>query len=88
MPAVLGDEGKATKQEARYGPSTGRDHCAICRHYLVLRQELQVGRCTRVKGGVRPEDWCKFFASGGSTHRAPTIDRNPPKGVGAKEQDR
>jgi hypothetical protein len=88
VPGVFADAGKATKQEAQYGPGTGRAHCAICRYYMVVTAQLELGRCTRVKGGIRPEDWCKYFAGGGSTHKVPRIDRNPPKSVGAKDSDR
>jgi hypothetical protein len=88
-PAAFGtDAGKASKREAQYGPGTGRQHCGICRYYLVLRPQLKVGACSKVRGPIRPQDWCRFFASGGATHRTVAIDRAPPKAVGAKEVDR
>jgi hypothetical protein len=87
VPPVLDDAGKASKKEAQYGPG-GRDHCGVCRFFLVLHPQHRVGACTKVRGPISPTDWCKYFASGGSTHKSPTIDRNPPKGVGAKDIDR
>jgi hypothetical protein len=87
VPATFGDEGKASKQEAEYGPG-GRDHCGICRFFLVVQPQRTVGRCVKVRGAIRPQDWCKFFAGGGATHHTTAIDRAPPKGVGAKPEDR
>lgn len=87
VPAVLGDEGKATKKAANYGPGSAREHCGICRYYLVIPQKT-VGGCTKVRGPIKPEDWCKFFAPGGSATHTATIERSPPKAVGAREIDR
>lgn len=81
------DRGKATKAEAQYGPG-GRDHCGICRFYLELTPQAAVGACSKVRGPIRPADWCRYYQAGTRREGATRIDTVPPLAVGAKEQDR
>jgi hypothetical protein len=76
---LLDDAGKVSKKEAHYGAG-GRDHCGICRFYVVVHPQMKVGGCTKVRGPIRPEDWCKFYqlADGQKTVRSDTF---PPKAV-------
>jgi hypothetical protein len=78
---LLDDAGKDSKKAAEYGPG-GRDHCGICRYYIVVHPQLSVGGCTKVRGPIRPEDWCKHFQLGYS-YSTVRIDKVPPKAVSA-----
>ena len=60
------DAGKQSKSAVNYGPSHGFERCGVCRYYLPLAQKA-VGNCYKVKGPIKPEDWCKLWA-----RRSPT----------------
>lgn len=54
------DAGKVSKVEAQYGPG-GRDHCGVCRYFVVLNPQRVVGACLKVRGPIGRQDWCKLF---------------------------
>jgi hypothetical protein len=78
------DRGKATKAEAKYGPG-GRDHCGICRYYLELTPQAAVGACSKVRGPIRPQDWCRYYQLGRRPDGATRVDAVPPLAAGVEE---
>lgn len=44
-----------SKASVGYSQGMTNAHCAICIHYLGN------GACEKVKGLIRPDDWCKLF---------------------------
>lgn len=70
------DRGKATKAEAQYGPG-GRDHCGICRYYLELNPQAAVGACSKVRGPIWPDWWCRYYQLGTRREGATRIDTEP-----------
>jgi hypothetical protein len=77
------DRGKASKAAAQYGPG-GRDHCGICRYYLELSPQAKTGACNKVRGPIRPQDWCQFYERGTSREGATRVDTVPPLAAAAR----
>jgi len=80
------DRGKATKAEAQYGPGSGRERCAICRYFLELSPQRAVGACSKVRGPIRPQDWCKYWARGTRAEGSTMDPAVPPIGALAEEK--
>jgi hypothetical protein len=80
------DRGKATKAEAQYGPG-GKDHCGICRYFLELSPQRTVGACSKVRGPIRPQDWCRYYQFGTRAEGATRIAAVPPLNAAAAVEE-
>jgi hypothetical protein len=52
--AFGGSVGKADKDSVNYSKGMPSSHCGICQHY-------SNGTCSKVKGPIDPDMWCKLF---------------------------
>lgn len=55
------EAGKKDKKEVDYSTGMRQSRCAFCEYFVPENQGSNDGTCTKVKGRINGEMWCKLF---------------------------